>query len=234
MIVRSEELKPHAAHFYHPPHLSLLFMAMSSHAMKYYSATAFLLLCLTMNPIHSLLQSQPLLPKFAYRSPSSVVVCHLAPEVVTAGVVVVAGGAWWLSGSEERDKRAMYADWEQKDRERREERARLAYIEPKETWALEELKAFDGKTDEDGPILMAVSGSVFNVWKGRHFYGPGCEYGIFAGRDATRLLAKQKLEEETLEELAKPLNVAEKASLEAWYWIIKNKYEVVGKLADSN
>jgi membrane-associated progesterone receptor component len=70
--------------------------------------------------------------------------------------------------------------------------------------------------DEDGPLLMmAVSGRVFNVWKGRHFYRPGCEYAIFAGRDAMRLLAKQKLEEETLEDLAKLLYVTEKASIGA-------------------
>jgi membrane-associated progesterone receptor component len=135
-----------------------------------------------------------------------------------------------MSGSEERERRAKYADWEEQDRQRREEPARLAIIEPKETWTLDELNPYDG-SDEDGPLLIAVSGNVFNVWKGRHFYGPGCEYQICAGRDATRLLlAKQKLEEETPEEAAKPLNIAEKATLEAWYWTIQNKYEIVGKL----
>jgi membrane-associated progesterone receptor component len=77
---------------------------------------------------------------------------------------------------------------------------------------------------------LAASGTVFNVWKGRHFYGPGCEYHIFAGNDATRLLAKSKLEEETPEERSVPLSIAERANLEGWYWIFKNKYEVCGKL----
>jgi hypothetical protein len=72
----------------------------------------------------------------------------------------------------------------------------LAYIEPRETWTEAELLQFDGTTDDvTGPLLFAASGTVFNVWKGRHLYGPGCEYHIFAGRDATRLLAKSKLEE---------------------------------------
>ena len=78
---------------------------------------------------------------------------------------------------------------------------------------------------------MSVKGDVFNVaYKGRNFYGPGAEYNIMAGRDATRFLAKNKLQEETEKERMVPLNLAERANLEAWYWIIKNKYEFVGKL----
>jgi len=54
--------------------------------------------------------------------------------------------------------------------------------------------------DDDGPILFTADGIVFNVYKGRNFYGPYGEYSIFAGRDATRLLARGKLEEETEED----------------------------------
>merc|ERR1711957_606898 len=96
-------------------------------------------------------------------------------------------------------------------------------------WMEEELSVYDG-SDETGPILFAADGMVFNVWKGRNFYGPGCEYHIFAGRDATRLLAKQKLEGETKEELNGKLSVAEKAVLQGWIYTFKSKYEVVGKL----
>lgn len=53
---------------------------------------------------------------------------------------------------------------------------------------------------------------------------------MFAGRDATRLLAKGKLEEETDEERKKPLNMAERATLQGWMWTFESKYEVVGKL----
>jgi membrane-associated progesterone receptor component len=149
------------------------------------------------------------------------------------GIVLVGGGgiAWWVSGSEERAKRAQYADWEATNKEQREERARLAYMEPREMWTEAELCEFDGTNDDEaGPLLFAASGTVFNVWKGRHFYGPGCEYHIFAGKDATRLLAKSKLEEETPEERSVPLSIGERANLEGWYWIFKNKYEVCGKL----
>jgi membrane-associated progesterone receptor component len=96
-------------------------------------------------------------------------------------------------------------------------------------FGLNKLAEFDG-TDEDGPMLFAADGLVFNVWKGRHFYGPGGEYHIFAGRDATRLLAKTQLEEEEPEQLKVPLNIAEKAALAGWIYTFKNKYEIVGRL----
>ena len=84
----------------------------------------------------------------------------------------------------------------------------------------------------DGPILLAVDGTVYNVYKGRNFYGPGGEYAIFAGRDATRLLAKGKLDEETDAEQQQPLNIAERAVLATWIYTFQNKYDIVGPLHD--
>ena len=78
---------------------------------------------------------------------------------------------------------------------------------------MDELKQYNGE-DEDGPILLAVKGDVFNVWKGKNFYGKDGEYHVMAGRDATRFLAKNRLEEESEEELKVALNVAERANLE--------------------
>jgi len=62
--------------------------------------------------------------------------------------------------------------------------------------------------------------------------GPGGEYHLFAGRDATRFLAKTSVEEETPEEAAKPLTLGERAALAGWMFTLKNKYDVVGKLQD--
>lgn len=158
-------------------------------------------------------------------------VTAVEPELV-AGAVAVAGiTAWWVAGAEERSKRAKYAEWETKEREYQDERARLAYIEPRNEWAEADLKGFNGEEDPNGPLLMAVKGDVFNVWKGRGFYGPGGEYHIMAGIDATRFLAKNALKEEADDEKEVGLNIAERANLEAWYWIIKNKYEKVGHLS---
>lgn len=156
--------------------------------------------------------------------------CYLEPIIAAGGAIITAASvAIYFSGSEERAKRKQYAEWEQQTRLMQEERARLASIEPREYWREEDLKSYDG-TDEDGPILIAVNGDVYNVWKGRHFYGPGCEYHLFAGRDATRLLAKAKLEEETEEEKCKPLSIADRATLQGWIYTFKTKYEIVGKL----
>ena len=68
------------------------------------------------------------------------------------------------------------------------------------------------------------------MWKGRNLYGPGGEYSIFAGRDATRLLGKFRTEEEDEESLKKPLTMGERATLEGYMWTFKDKYEVVGTL----
>ena len=125
------------------------------------------------------------------------------PAAVLVGGVLTAGAAaWWASGSEQRDKKAKYAEWEAREQAYRDERRRLAFIEPRDVWSEEDLRPYDGSKDEDGPILLAVKGDVFNVgYKGRQFYGPGAEYAIMAGRDATRFLAKNSLEEETEEDL---------------------------------
>ena len=151
------------------------------------------------------------------------------PAAVAGAVVSAAAVTWWLSGADNREKQSKYAEWEAKEWEYQEERERLAYIEPREVWREEELKAYDG-ADEKGPILMSVKGDVFNVWKGRNFYGPGGEYHIMGGKDATRFLAKNRLEEESDDERKVELNIAERANLEAWYWTIKNKYQLVGRL----
>lgn len=39
-------------------------------------------------------------------------------------------------------------------------------------FTVEQLKKFDG-TQEDGRVLVAVNGTVYDVTKGKRFYGPG-------------------------------------------------------------
>lgn len=159
---------------------------------------------------------------------------QISPETIAATLVVVTAGTagtyWWLAGTEERASQAQYDELVAADEARRRRRAERAHVDYREElWSEAELAVYDG-TDPDGPLLLAANGDVFNVWKSRHLYGPGCEYGIMGGRDATRFLAKNSLEEESVEGRTKPLNVAERASLEGWYWTLKNKYDVVGRL----
>jgi membrane-associated progesterone receptor component len=167
-----------------------------------------------------------------------------AAAAATVAVVVI-GGLWLyiesaptrvLQRQRQHQSKEDIARYQQLE----EERKRRAYIEPKEYWTEAELKDYDGSggggdDDEnchgqDGPILLAADGLVFNVYKGRHFYAPGGEYHIFAGRDATRLLARTLTEEETVDDAKRPLTMSERAALAAWMWTFKNKYEVVGKL----
>mmetsp|Transcript_2647 Transcript_2647/g.3827 ORF Transcript_2647/g.3827 Transcript_2647/m.3827 type:complete len:200 (-) Transcript_2647:74-673(-) len=93
----------------------------------------------------------------------------------------------------------------------------------------EELRKFDGSTS-DTPIYLALNGDVFDVSKGRSYYGPGGSYGLFAGRICDRALAISKLEES---ELTDNLENIKKDEVEMWaYWVqfFGEKYPKVGKL----
>lgn len=46
---------------------------------------------------------------------------------------------------------------------------------------LEELRAFDGR-DPTKPLYVAVRGKVYDVTRGKQFYGPGQAYSCFTGR----------------------------------------------------
>jgi membrane-associated progesterone receptor component len=129
-----------------------------------------------------------------------------AAEVVTGTALA---GMMYTVLNEGKDK-------EEAAKRKAEEAARLelrrmrASIEPKDSWTAAELAAYDG-TDYDGPILLGADGLVFNVWKGRHFYAPDGPYHAMAGKDASRQLAKNRLDddEDYPEDDGKPLTLAE-------------------------
>lgn len=101
---------------------------------------------------------------------------------------------------------------------------------PKKVWQKAELQQFDGSSGD--VILLAADGLVFDVSSARKLYGPGGKYAVLAGRDATRFLGKNSLEEESVELRSQPLNMAEKAFLSAWVMSFKSKYPIVGKLQE--
>jgi len=93
-----------------------------------------------------------------------------------------------------------------------------------------ELKAFDG-TQPDGRVLVAVNGTVYDVTRGKRFYGPGGPYAAFGGRDASRGLATfsvtaSEKEYDDLSDLTPP----EMDSVREWEMQFKEKYELVGRL----
>lgn len=94
-----------------------------------------------------------------------------------------------------------------------------------------ELREYNGQ-DPEKPVLISAGGSVFNVWTRRDLYGADGPYNIFAGRDATRLLAKGVLEPEPEEEQSKSLSFEERESLADWIAQYETRYVEVGKLKD--
>jgi len=97
------------------------------------------------------------------------------------------------------------------------------------------LLPFNG--ENGAPVYLAVRGRVFDVSRGRNFYGPGGPYANFAGRDASRGLACGSFDENMLtKDLDGPLDTLadlgaeEMEALRGWEERFSEKYLVVGKL----
>ncbi|PIA15574.1 cytochrome b5 [Coemansia reversa NRRL 1564] len=104
-------------------------------------------------------------------------------------------------------------------------------------WTKRDISQYTGA--EEKPILIALDGKVYDVTDGRSFYGPGCAYNVFAGRDASRLLATQTfddgLTEEELDAPIDPLNDLtddDRESLDAYIGLFGVKYQCVGVLVE--
>lgn len=98
----------------------------------------------------------------------------------------------------------------------------------------DELSKYDG-TQPEMPLLMAIKGIVYDVSRSREFYGPGGPYALFAGRDASRALAKMSFEVADIENSdIMDLSKYEKSVLDDWESKFTFKYEDVGKVVDTN
>ena len=91
--------------------------------------------------------------------------------------------------------------------------------------------------EDGGPVYFAVRGKVFDVSRGRNFYGPGGPYSNFAGRDASRGLACGSFDEDMLtKDLDGPLDKLddlgrdEMEALQGWEERFNEKYDIVGRL----
>jgi len=97
--------------------------------------------------------------------------------------------------------------------------------DPPRNFSLTQLRLYDGCEHENRPkfdldagkLRIAIKGLVYDVTAGASFYGPGGPYHMFAGRDASRALAKLSFEEA---DLANPrvddLSAHEKDQLNDW------------------
>ncbi|CAG7854743.1 SubName: Full=Related to membrane steroid binding protein {ECO:0000313/EMBL:CCA66353.1} [Serendipita indica DSM 11827] len=99
------------------------------------------------------------------------------------------------------------------------------------------LEPFNGQNGSR--ILLAIDREVFDVTSGRSFYGPGGAYGNFAGRDASRGMAKQSFDMEMLTPVDQPIDKLEDLdqteidNMKGWVSHFRYKYIVVGKLVEN-
>ncbi|CAL9243215.1 unnamed protein product [Arabidopsis halleri] len=91
----------------------------------------------------------------------------------------------------------------------------------------EELKQYDG-SDPQKPLLMAIKHQIYDVTQSRMFYGPGGPYALFAGKDASRALAKMSFEEKDLTWDISGLGPFELEALQDWEYKFMSKYAKVG------
>ncbi|KAJ3112758.1 hypothetical protein HDU96_004212 [Phlyctochytrium bullatum] len=101
-----------------------------------------------------------------------------------------------------------------------------------------ELQEYDGVKSKK--IYLAVNGRVYDVTAGKNFYGPDGMYGNFAGRDASRGLAKESFDKEMLSDPNGPIDKLEDLSAEEWealkQWanFFEGKYNPVGFLVEND
>ena len=89
-------------------------------------------------------------------------------------------------------------------------------------FTVKQLRHFDGsideKTNESKPVYISVDGFVFDVTKGKDYYGPGGPYEIFAGRECGAALASMSFDESLLDDVSacEKLGLGERAELDNW------------------
>jgi len=114
-----------------------------------------------------------------------------------------------------------------KEKEEEEEKK-----DPPRDFTIDQLREYNGKDDK--PIYIALRGDVFDVSSAKDFYGEGSGYHCFAGREASRAMAKLSFEES---ELSNPdindLSKFEQNQLEEWYDKFKHyrSYPVIGRVS---
>lgn len=101
-------------------------------------------------------------------------------------------------------------------------------IRPRE-YTVDELFENDGRNGK--PIWLCAKGEIFDVTKGRDFYGPESGYAIMAGRDASRSLALLSLEQASVDNnRIDDLAAADIMTLDEWRMKFHSKYTYLGTL----
>ncbi|KAF4584111.1 cytochrome b5 [Ophiocordyceps camponoti-floridani] len=91
--------------------------------------------------------------------------------------------------------------------------------------SLEQLAKANGADGET--CYVAIKGKVYDV-TGNKAYQPGGSYHVFAGKDASRALAKSSTKAEDVSPEWKDLDDKEKGVLDDWITFFSKRYNVVG------
>jgi len=91
----------------------------------------------------------------------------------------------------------------------------------------EELAKYDGSPGSPG-LYLALMGQVFDVSKGKDYYGPGGGYSFFSGRDASRAFVTGDFEEKGLIDNVEGLTKDDYMGLEEWSSFYNKDYTKVG------
>ena len=99
----------------------------------------------------------------------------------------------------------------------------------------EQLASMNGAT-ESTPLYLCIKGRIYDVSTARDTYGPGTEYYVFIGKDATRAFATGCLEPECVISSTEGLSEEELKEIDRWVDLYQNhdKYQYVGKLLASD
>ena len=94
---------------------------------------------------------------------------------------------------------------------------------------LDELHEYNG-VNKGELVYLCVDGTVFDVTKGKQYYGVGGGYGLFAGNDITYSLAINSLNKKDLNIFEFELTEKQEKALKKWKAFYLKTYKVVGKL----
>jgi len=92
-----------------------------------------------------------------------------------------------------------------------------------------ELAKYDGSKGSPG-LFLSMLGIVYDVSKGKEYYGPGGGYSFFAGKDASRAFVSGQFDEEGLISDVSGLTSADYLGLDEWSTFYEKDYVRVGLL----
>lgn len=100
--------------------------------------------------------------------------------------------------------------------------------DPDRVFTKEELAKYKG--ENGGDIYLAMMGRVFDVTRGRDFYGPGGGYSFFSGIDGSRAFVTGDFKPEGLIDDIAGLGDQDYIGLRDWLDFYVKDYEMIGKL----